>query len=150
MEEELAEVVDAVGDESRDAEVVGAGLGVLFGEGGEVDAGEVEEGVFIVGAEVEGGLVVGGVDAVEGGVDFGLDAVEGVEDGLGSVEVFSGARGVLEAEFDVRGCHKGVDVGVLGRGFVDLFGQVCEEGKTFVVIWKWSVWSSKCGSRLHT
>ena len=94
----------------------------MFCEGGEVDAGEVEEGVFVVGAEVEGSLVVGGIDAVEGGVDFGFDTVEGVENGFGGIEVFSGAGGVLEAEFDVRGRDEGVDVGVLGGGFVDLFG----------------------------
>ena len=122
VQEELAEVVDAVGDEGGDAEVVGAGLGVRRGEGGEVDAGEVEEGVFVVGAEVERGLVVGGVDAVEGRVHFGFDAVEGVEDGFGGVEVLASARGILEPEFDVGGRDEGVDVGVLGGGFVDFFG----------------------------
>ena len=139
VQQELAEVVDAVRDEGGDAEVVGAGLGVVRGEGGEVDAGEVEEGVFVVGAEVEGGLVVGGVDAVEGGVDFGFHAVEGVEDGFGGAEVFSGARSVLEAEFDVGGCDEGVDVGVLGGRFVDLFGQVCEEGETLMIVWRGSI-----------
>lgn len=52
VEEELAEVVDGVGDEGCDAEVVGAALGFFRGEGGEVDAGEVEEGVAVVGGEV--------------------------------------------------------------------------------------------------
>lgn len=80
VEEEFAEVVDAVGDEGRDAEIVCSRLGVGLCKRLEVDAGEVEEGVFVIGAEVEGGLVVSGVDAVECGVDFGFDAVERVED----------------------------------------------------------------------
>ena len=105
-----------------------------MGEGVEVNAGEVEKGIFVVGTEVESGLVVGGVDAVEGGVDFGFNAVEGVEDGFGGVEVFTGAGGVGEAELDIRGGNEGVDVGVLGGGFVDLFGQVCEEGEAFMVV----------------
>ena len=41
VEEEFAEVIDAVGDQGGDAKVVGAGLGVGLCEGGEVDAGEV-------------------------------------------------------------------------------------------------------------
>ena len=91
-------------------------------ESGEVDAGEIEEGVAVVGGEVVFGLeeivstglgggdqncgslgrasylVVAGVGAVEGGVDFGLDRVECVEDGLCFVEVFAGTIHVLEAE----------------------------------------------------
>jgi hypothetical protein len=51
VEEEFAEVVDGVGDEGGDAEVVGAGLAVAEFEGADVDAGEVEEGVFVVGGE---------------------------------------------------------------------------------------------------
>ena len=105
MEEEFAEVVDGVGDEGGDAEVVGAGLGVGGGEGGDVDAGEVEEGVFVVGPVVFVGLVVAGVDAVEGGVDFGFDGVEGVENGFCSVEVFSGVGEGLETEFYFCGCY---------------------------------------------
>ena len=52
VQQELAEVVDGVGDQGRDAEVVGAGLEIGGGEGGEVDTGEVEEGVMIIGGEV--------------------------------------------------------------------------------------------------
>lgn len=52
VEEELAEVVNRVRDEGCDAEVVRAGLGVGGCEGGEVDAGEVEEGVAVVSGEV--------------------------------------------------------------------------------------------------
>ena len=48
VEEELAEVVDAVGDEGRDAEVVGSGLPLALVEVGELYAGEVEERVFVV------------------------------------------------------------------------------------------------------
>ena len=105
MEEEFAEVVDLVRDQSRDAEVVGAGLGVGGGEGGNVDAGEVVEGVFVVGAVVFVGLVVAGVDAVEGGVDFGFDGVEGVENGFCGVEVFAGVGEGLETELYFSGCY---------------------------------------------
>ena len=56
-----------------------AGLGVFQGEGFEVDAGEVEERVFVVGAEVAVCLVVRSIDPVESGVDFGLDRVKGVQ-----------------------------------------------------------------------
>ena len=105
MEEEFTEVVDGVGDEGGNAEVVGAGLGVGGGEGGDVDAGEVEEGVFVVGAVVFVGLVVAGVYAVEGGVDFGFDRVEGVENGFCGVEVFSGVGEGLETEFYLCGCY---------------------------------------------
>lgn len=56
VEEELAEVVDGVGDEGCDAEVVGAVLAVFEGEGFDVDTGEVEEGVFVVCSEFGFGL----------------------------------------------------------------------------------------------
>ena len=56
MQEELAEVVDRVGDESCHAEVVGA-LGALArAEIFDVDAGQVEEGVLVVGGEFLLGL----------------------------------------------------------------------------------------------
>lgn len=70
---------------------MGAELCVFEGEGFEVDAGEVEEGVFVVGAEVAVGLVVGGVCAVEGCVNFGFDGVKGVKNCFRGVEVFAGA-----------------------------------------------------------
>lgn len=60
VEEELAEVVDGVGDEGRDAEVVGAVLAVFEGERSDVDAGEVEEGVFVVCSEFGFGLEANG------------------------------------------------------------------------------------------
>lgn len=56
VQEELAEVVDGVGDEGGDAEVVGAGDALGFGEVLEVDAGQVEEGVFVKGGEFLLGL----------------------------------------------------------------------------------------------
>ena len=74
-------------------------MGVGGGEGGDVDAGEVEEGVLVVGAVVFVGLVVAGVYAVEGGVDFGFDGVESVENGFCGVEVFAGVGEGLETEF---------------------------------------------------
>jgi len=134
VQQQLTEVVDRVGDQGGDAEVVGAGLGFGGGEGVEVDAGEVEEGVLVVSAVVAGGLVVGRVDAVEGRVHFGLDAVEGVEDAFGCVEVFAGGGGVGEAQLDVGGGDEGVDVGILGGGLVDFLREVREEGEAFLVI----------------
>ena len=113
VQEELAEVVDGVGDEGGDAEVVGAGVGLGGGELCDVDAGEVEEGVAVVGGEVLLGLVVAGVCAVEGGVYLGLDGVEGVEDRFGLVEVYSGGVVGAEAELDFGGGDEGVDVCVL-------------------------------------
>lgn len=62
-----------------------AGLGIFQGEGFEVDAGEVEERVFVVGAEVAVCLVVCSIDTVESCVDFCLDGVKGVQYRLGSV-----------------------------------------------------------------
>jgi hypothetical protein len=56
VEEQLAEVVDGVGDEGGDAEVVGAGLALAEVEVGEVDAGEEEERVLVVGGELVLGL----------------------------------------------------------------------------------------------
>jgi len=56
VQQQLAEVVDAVGDEGGDGEVVGARLAVRGGEAGEVDAGEVEERVFVVRGELVFGL----------------------------------------------------------------------------------------------
>ena len=78
---------------------------VCGGEGGDVDAGEVEEGVLVIGTVVFVGLVVAGIDAVEGGVDFGLDGVKGIENGFCGVEVFSSVGEGLETEFDFRGCY---------------------------------------------
>jgi hypothetical protein len=52
VEEELAEVVDGVADEGGDGQVVRARLAVAQLEGADVDAGEVEEGVLVVGGEL--------------------------------------------------------------------------------------------------
>ena len=51
VQQQLAEVVDGVADEGGDGQVVGARLAVAQLEGADVDAGEVEEGVFVVGGE---------------------------------------------------------------------------------------------------
>ena len=79
-------------------------MGVCGREGGDIDAGEVEEGVFVVGTVVFVGLVVAGVDAVEGGVNFSLDGVKSIENGFCAVKVFSSVGEGLETEFDFRGC----------------------------------------------
>ena len=52
VQQQLAEVVDRVRDQRRDAEVVGTRLALAQLEVGEVDAGEEEEGVFVVGGEL--------------------------------------------------------------------------------------------------
>lgn len=134
VQQQLAEVVNRVGDQGGDAEVVGAGLGFGGGEGVKVDAGEVEEGVLVVGAVVARGLMVGRVDAVEGRVHFGFDAVEGVKDTFGRVEVFAGGGVVGEAQLDVSGGDEGVDVGILGGGLVDFLREIGEEREAFLVI----------------
>lgn len=64
VEKKFAKVVDGVGDQRRYAEVVCPGLGVGGREGREVNAGEVEECVFVVGAEIEVGL--GGREGLDG------------------------------------------------------------------------------------
>jgi hypothetical protein len=66
VQEELAEVVDAVRDEGGDGQVVGAGGALGGGEVVEGDAGEVEQRVFVVGGEVGDGLggLVGAVKGV--------------------------------------------------------------------------------------
>jgi hypothetical protein len=56
VKEKLAKVVDGVGDEGGDAEVVGAGLALAEVEVGEVDAGEEEERILVVGGELVLGL----------------------------------------------------------------------------------------------
>lgn len=57
VEEELAEVVDGVGDECGDAEVVGAAKTGVGGHVVEGNAGEVEEGRPVVRREIREGLV---------------------------------------------------------------------------------------------
>lgn len=47
MQEKLSEVVDGVGDQSGDAEVIGAGDALRFREIFEVDTGQVEKGIFV-------------------------------------------------------------------------------------------------------
>ena len=56
-----------------------ARLGIFQGEGFEVDTGEVEERILIVGAKVAVGLVVCGIRAVESCVDLCLDGVKAVQ-----------------------------------------------------------------------
>lgn len=51
VEEKFAEVVNGVGDKRGDAEVVGASLAFAKVEVCKVDAGEVEERVFVVRCE---------------------------------------------------------------------------------------------------
>lgn len=53
VEEEFAEVVNAVGDEGGDGEIVGAGDSLFFGERSFLDAGEVEKSILVVGGEFE-------------------------------------------------------------------------------------------------
>ena len=52
VQEELAEIVDGFRDEGGDAKIVRAGLRLGGGQGGEVDAGKVQKGGFVVGAKV--------------------------------------------------------------------------------------------------
>ena len=73
MQQEFTEVIDGVRDQCCNAEVVSTGLSIGAGKSGEVDARQVEEGIFVVGAEVEVGLVIAGIYAVEGSVNFGFD-----------------------------------------------------------------------------
>jgi hypothetical protein len=47
VQEKLSEVVDGVGDQSGDAEVIGAGDALRFREIFEVDTGQVEKGIFV-------------------------------------------------------------------------------------------------------
>lgn len=56
MEEELAKVVDRVGDEGGDAEVISADLSLAEVEIGEVDACEKEERILVVGGKLLFGL----------------------------------------------------------------------------------------------
>lgn len=64
MQQELAEVVDRVGDEGGNAEVVGAGDTFALRELFEVDAGQVEEGIFVEGGEFLLGLCMMSVSAM--------------------------------------------------------------------------------------
>lgn len=56
VEEELAKVVDGIGDEGGDAEIVGTRLALAQLEFGDVDTGEVQEGVFIICGKLVFGL----------------------------------------------------------------------------------------------
>lgn len=47
MQKKLSEVVDGVGRECRDAQIVGARCTLSLGKVFEVDAGQVEEGIFV-------------------------------------------------------------------------------------------------------
>ena len=51
VQKQLAKVVDGIGDEGGDAEVVGARDALAFWKFFEVDAGQVQEGVFVEGSE---------------------------------------------------------------------------------------------------
>lgn len=64
VQQELAEVVDRVGDEGGNAEVVGAGDTFALRELFEVDAGQVEEGIFVEGGEFLLGLCMMSVSAM--------------------------------------------------------------------------------------
>lgn len=64
VQQELTEVVDRVGDESGNAEAVGAGDTFALGEPFEVDTGQVEEGVFVEGGEFLLGLCMMSVSAL--------------------------------------------------------------------------------------
>ena len=52
VEEKLAKVVDGVGDEGGNAEVVGTRLAFTELELGNVDTGKIEEGVLVVCGEL--------------------------------------------------------------------------------------------------
>lgn len=54
-------------------------MGIFKGEGFEVDAGEIEKGVLIVGAKVAVGLIVCGVRTVKSCMDLSLNGVEGIQ-----------------------------------------------------------------------
>ena len=56
MEEKLAKVVDGVGNEGGDAEVVGTRLALAELELGHVDTGEIEESILVVCGELVLGL----------------------------------------------------------------------------------------------
>lgn len=56
VEKELSKVVDGVGDEGSDAEVVGTRLALAELELADVDTREIEEGVFVICRELVLGL----------------------------------------------------------------------------------------------
>ena len=97
VEEQLAEVVDGVGDEGCDRKVVRSALTSGGAEVVELDTCEVEEGGAVVVGELVLALIVVGADAVEGGVDNCFYAVEGVENAFALVEVLAGFGNLLEA-----------------------------------------------------
>ena len=97
VEEQLAEVVDGVGDEGCDRKVVRSALTSGGAEVIELDTCEVEKRGAVVVGELVLALVVVGTDAVEGGVDNCFYAVEGVENAFALVEVLAGFGNLLEA-----------------------------------------------------
>jgi hypothetical protein len=58
MEEELAEIIYTVGDEGGDGEIKSAFLTFCWGEVGQFDTGEEEEGMLVVGGEITGDLMM--------------------------------------------------------------------------------------------
>lgn len=76
VQQQLSKVVDGVGDEGGDAEVVGAGLAVAEFQVVEVNAGKEQQGVLVVCGELVLGPVVLGARTVERGMDDGLDGIE--------------------------------------------------------------------------
>lgn len=121
MQKELTEVVDLLRHERSNTEVVCELLLLWLFELGRVDAGEIEQRIFVVVEEGALGGVVVGVDAVEGGVDDGLDRVELLEDLFCFVKGGARAFEVLrdEAKLDAGYFNGGVDVGVLAVFGVD-------------------------------
>lgn len=113
VKEKFTKVVDGVGNESSDREVVSDALAVFEGERFELDACEVEEGGTVVGGKFMLGLVVVGADAVEGGVNDRLDRVECVEDLLALVQVFASLIIFLQAQLDICYGSLCVNEGVL-------------------------------------
>lgn len=113
VEKKFTEVVDGVGDQSSNREVVCDTLAVFEGKRFEVDACEVEKSSAVVGGELVLGLVVVGANAIEGSVYDRLNRVECVENLLALVEILTGFIVLLQAQVDV--CYGGlcIDEGVL-------------------------------------
>jgi hypothetical protein len=113
VEEKFTEVVDGVGDQGSDREVVCDTLAVFKGKRFEVDTCEIEEGSTVVGGELVLGLVVVGANAIEGSVNDGLNRVECIEDLFALIEILTGFIVLLQTQVDVRYGRLCVDEGVL-------------------------------------
>ena len=135
VQQKLAEVVDAGADEGRDGQVVGA-LALLLGrERLDVNAGEVQERVLVVGAGIGLGLEVVGVGVVEGGVHDRLDRVEVVEDSLGCIQILARTVEIREVELHAGDSDRGEYVGILGIFVVDLLDDGFQKGEALLVVW---------------